>query len=360
MAQRARTIAELHYPAVCALLDDGHADFPKHFDICFKSQLSHGNIAETRLDQIRLNTQYLDAFENEPGTLEQVLVHEMTHVAQHYYRRIIGRWLVENPRPTRCWVEGLADYSCFRLGVTNGLHCVECNSVFAHYRDGYSCAAAFLLYLERTYAHAIVPELNTALRRGDYSDHFFFQMTGKDLATLWTEFRQTEPFTGGAARMLDLQQSLGFVNGKAPKDIERRIQSFVEAHADDYGKELIKEAGVQGHTARDIQTRLSLVDYFTQPGGSAEAFMISLQKKHELPGFRKGEHGTLSYMLSSRDLSVTFPTTRSFTASKRGETFVYHYTVYRDSERTGWTLQRAWLTNADGEIVRELSVRLGG
>lgn len=355
VAERARKIADLYYPAVCALLDDGHSDFPKQLDICF-TQIPNGNMAQTRLDQIRLNAQYLDEFKNEPGTLDQVLVHEMTHVAQHYYRPIIGRWLVDNPRPARFWVEGMADYVCFRLGVTNHLHCGECNAVFPHYKDGYSCAAAFLLYLERTYNRAMVPRLNTTLRRGGHSDGFFFQMTGKDLATLWTEFRQTPAFTRGAARMLDLQHSLGFVDGKAPKDIEQRLKSFMEAHGDEPARELIKDARVQGQTANDIQTRLSLVYYFTQPGGTAEAFMLRLRKHHELPGFSKGEHGTLSYTLSSRDLSVTFPVTRAFTASKHGETSIYHYTVYRGAEDTGWQLQRAWQTGADDTVVTEFPV----
>jgi hypothetical protein len=352
VAERARKIADHHYPATCALLNDGHSDFPKQFDICF-TQVASGNMAETRLDQIRLNAQYLDEFENETGTLEQVVVHEMTHVAQHYYRPIIGRWLVNNPRPARFWVEGMADYVCFRLGATNHLHCEECNAVFPHYKDGYSCAAAFLLYLEQTYNRALVPQLNAALRRGGHSDDFFFQMTGKDVEALWTEFRQTPAFTRGAARMLELQQTLGFVDGKAPKDIEQRLKSFMEAHADEPARELIKDARVQGQPPKDIQTRLSLAYYFTQPGGTAEVFMLRLQKQHELPGFLTGEHGTVSYELSSRDLSVAFPVTRSFTASKDGETAVYHYMVYRNSEETGWKLQRAWRTSADGTLLTE-------
>jgi hypothetical protein len=355
VAERARKIADLHYAAICALLDDGHSDFPKQFDICF-TQTANGNMAQTRLDQIRLNAEYLDEFENEPGTLDQVVVHEMTHVAQHYYRPIIGRWLINNPRPAKFWVEGMADYVCFRLSATNHLHCGECNSVFPHYKDGYSCAAAFLLYLERTYNRAIVPQLNAVLRRGDHSDDFFFQMTGKDLETLWTEFRQTPAFTRGAARMLDLQQTLGYVCGKAPKDIEQRLKSFMEAHADEPARELIKDARVQEQTPKDLQTRVSLVYYFTQPGGTAEAFMLRLQKQHELPGFSKGEHGTVSYALSSRDLSVTFPVTRSFTASKHGETSIYHYTVYRASEETDWKLQRAWRIRPDGAVLTEFPV----
>jgi len=84
--------------------------------------------------------------------------------------------------------------------------------------------------------------------------------------------------------------------------------------------------------------------------------MLRLQRQHQLPGFSKGEHGTVSYALSSRDLSVTFPVTRSFTASKHGETSIYHYTVYRASEEAGWKLQRAWQIQADGTAVTEFQL----
>ena len=348
VAENALKTAEATYPAICALLANGDSAAPRQFDILFKPKLPGGELAVTRLDQILLNTQYLQEFEDERAVFEEVLVHEMTHVAQHYYRRIIGHWLVANPRPPVYWVEGIADYICFKLGFTNGMHCAECNSVFPSYREGYSCAGAFLLYLEQAYNPNIVPQLDAILRAGRYSDDFFFQATGKDLARLWAEFRQTSAFTPSAARMLQLQEKLGFVKGKAPKDIEQRLDTYLEAHGDDKTKTITGWAHVPGLAKGEVQPRLAIIYYFTQPGGSSEAFISNLQEKQQLPGFANGEHGTLKSFLGARDLNVTFPATRSFTASKQGEASIYHYTVYRASEEDGWRLLRAWRTNPKG------------
>src|SRR5262249_30156164 len=51
-AERARAIANEMYPTVCALLADGHSDFPQQFDICFKQKLSKGHSGETRMTRI--------------------------------------------------------------------------------------------------------------------------------------------------------------------------------------------------------------------------------------------------------------------------------------------------------------------
>src|SRR6266446_1971946 len=44
---------------------------------------------------------------------------------------------------------------------------------------------------------------------------------------------------------------------------------------------------------KDVQSRLASICYFTQPGGTAEAFMTNLQRKEELPGFPKANMGRL-------------------------------------------------------------------
>jgi hypothetical protein len=79
----------------------------------------------------------------------------MTHVAQRY------AW----GAPSH-WTEGIADYISSKLGCTNDSSCAECSRASPHYRAGYSCAAAFLLYVEATYNSNVVRELHTALRRG--------------------------------------------------------------------------------------------------------------------------------------------------------------------------------------------------
>jgi hypothetical protein len=268
LAERVRQVGNEMYPKVCALLADGNSDFPRRFDICLKKRVENGHSGETRITHIYLNAGYLDQFKNDPAALDQLVVHEMAHVAQHYYRPILGGWVVLDSHPPFGWEEGMADYVCFKLGETNGLDCPQCGFEFPHYRNGYSCAGAFLLYLDTTYNSNIVRQLNTVLRQGKYSDRFFIKATGKELAELWAEFQRTPAFTPNASRMLELQQTLGFADGRPPKDVEHRFKMFVYQHTDTLTKDLLKSARVTGLAPEDIQTRMAVFLYFTQPGGT--------------------------------------------------------------------------------------------
>jgi hypothetical protein len=356
LSERARRIAQEMYPKICAELADSKGSFPERFDIVMEAHLRSGNLGQTRIRRIILNEDYLEQFEHEPGLLESVLVHEMVHVAQHYSRPLIGHWLVVDHHPPVYWVEGIADYICIKLAHTNAWSCAECGLAYPHYRNGYSCAGAFLLYLECAYNPAIARKLNAALRDGHYAEDFFVRMTGKELPTLWAEFQKTPAFTPSAERMLRLQKELGFVNGTPPKDIEQRLKEFVKAHTDTRTMELMGYAEMPGIKQGDLQSRLALICYFAQPGGSAEGYMVGLQDRYELPGFCEGEHGTLNSFLNSRSLNGSFPAARSFTATKQGDASTYHYTVLRQSVDNPWSLQRAWRTAPDGSVAEEYCI----
>jgi hypothetical protein len=119
---------------------------------------------------------------------------------------------------------------------------------------------------------------------------------------------------------------------------------------------VIKRAYIPGLAAGDIQTRLAMVGYFTQPGGTAESYMVSLEQRDQLPGFAKGQHGSLTGILGPRDLNLVFPGVRSFTAIKKGDPSTYHYTVSRPTEVSAWKLLRAWRTDAEGRVAEEYGV----
>jgi hypothetical protein len=357
LAERARQVGNTMYPEVCALLGDGGEDFPRHFDVEFKRRLPKGNAADAPIGRIRLNAQYADEFRRKAGQFEQVVIHELTHVAQRYWQPIVGRWLSYSHDPPTYWVEGIADYVSFKLGGTNGWRCAHCDFLYPDYRNGYSCAGAFLLHLERTYNSNIVRQLNTRLRHGGYSEAFFLNATGKELPELWAEFRQTPAFTPDAARMLELQQALGYVNGKPPKHLAQRLDTLAEQRTDAFTRDLLKSARIWGQKVPDLQGRMALYLYFTQPGGSAEAFLVQLKKDGKVPGFVEGEKGTLSGFLSASNLTTSYPVTRSFTATKQGNSSLYHYEVARASAGGEWHLQRAWRTDPEGVIAEEFSVR---
>ena len=352
-AEHVRQTAEEMYPKVCALLADGDSAFPTRFDIVFKERLERDRLGETRLTEIRLNASYLEHFREEPGILDDLLVHEMAHVAQHYLRPIIGHWLAWTPRAAFCWHEGIADYVCFKLGQINPGHCAECSPLYPHFRNGYSCAGAFLMFVEQNFDPKIVPRLNTALLKGTYKDEFFLQATGKALPELWKEFQKTTAFTPNAARMLELQEQLGYRNGQPPPDINKRLQRYQEEHLDSRTQELMQYAHLPGLKKGDPQVRLAVMFYFTQPGGSAERFMVDLLEKDSLPGFAEGEPGQLKAFFNQRILNPTFPVTRTFAGTKRGDSSTYHYTVVRPSVEAGWKIEMAWRTTPDRTVAEE-------
>jgi hypothetical protein len=85
-------------------------------------------------------------------------------------------------------------------------------------------------------------------------------------------------------------------------------------------------------------------------------YLVGLKNDNKVPGFLKGEHGTLNYFLKSTDLDSTFPITRLFTATKQGDSSTYHYSVFRASLESGWKLQRAWRTSPDGKVAEEYPI----
>jgi Peptidase of plants and bacteria len=354
-AGHVRKVGNQMYPQVCALLSDGKTSFPLHFDVWLKPKLPKGNPGETRMSGIFLDTSYLKNGEDDLRYFDHVLIHELAHVAQHYSRPIVGSWVVYTSRPPNCWQEGIADYVYFKLCETNDQPC-GCGLRFPHYLSGYSCAAAFLLYLENTYSSNVVRQLNAVLRRGDYSDEFFLKTTGKKLPDLWAEFQQTSAFTLNAARMLELQKTLGYVDGKPPKDIVSRFQSFINQATNAATKEMLRLSSLSFLKKGHETTGLAAFLYFSQPGGTPETYVISLQQENRLPGIDNAQETELSSRLKLSDMDPKYPCARNFTATRRGDPFTYHYAVFSPSPNADWKLQRAWRTSPDGALLEEYSV----
>jgi hypothetical protein len=164
LAEQARQIGNEMYPQVLAVLGADTSKVPQQFDIIFTKHLKPNDWGRTRGRRIQLNA---DWFEKNPDKLDGTLVHEMAHLTQgiHWYRPFNTAW--------KCWMEGIPDYVRYKLGYTNGWWCPECSFVYPHYSYGYSCAGAFLLFVDQTYSSNVVRQLNTELQRRVYSDKFF-------------------------------------------------------------------------------------------------------------------------------------------------------------------------------------------
>jgi hypothetical protein len=252
LAERARQIGNDVYPQILALLDDGKSELPQQLDIVFLEHVGRPRFdaGEEPWGVACRKTAFLNAgwLCDHPEDLDPVLVHEMAHVAQNYpllayrhaWQSYAHYFAFKAAHPFRpypadepsYWTEGMADYVCAKLGHTNISNCPQCNARYPRYTTGYGCAAAFLLYLDDAYGPNVSRQLNAVLRRGTYADRFFAEATGKPLDELWSDFQTTGAYTPIAAEYNELDQALGYIKGKPPKDLPLRLEKYFAKHPD--------------------------------------------------------------------------------------------------------------------------------
>ncbi|MBA4149371.1 MAG: hypothetical protein H0X66_14750 [Verrucomicrobia bacterium] len=399
-AERARELGNEVYPKIVALLSDGSAGSPEQVDVRFKKRFSiffrYDHTGKERLGfvtarskTVYINTTLLaDLIKSSGRNLPQddfllfdkVFNHELVHVAQHYPSSTF--------RNHRHWAEGIPDYVRYKLGDTNGWRCAECSAEFPHYTSGYTCAGAFLLYVDELHGADVIRQMNTELRHGTYSDDFFVRATGKSLDELWTGFQARPEFKPIAAQLYELQKALGYVNAKPPRRVEAQFKKHMAKHPQaaainrsfehitfTYGSKQFSafaqnqtrspRATTDHNLARTTQQfaripinlRMQLFLYIAQPGGSAESFFVNLRKQ-ELPGdFNEGDTVTSSFSLNLNEVnSGSYSNSRTFVLKKNSDPSNYNYTVARDSKGADWKLQKAWRSSADGQVVEEFEI----
>ena len=365
LAERAREIGNENYPKILPLLADDPASLPQHFDIIFRQHLHLPQFGRQEPPgYVTGATIYLDAdvftsptnsdwIGNDPTDFAKVLVHEMAHVAQDYGFKTVPEY----------WREGMADFVRYKLGFTNSYRCPECAEEFPDYTSGYTCAGAFLLYLDANYGTNLVRQLNSELRHGTYSDAFFAKMTGKSLNELWLQFQTTPPYTPVAARINKLRAALGYKDSKPPQNVAARLKALIDNQPEGA---CINEwlAGVATRPKRDRQsfndlaflTRIYL--YFTQPGGTPFKYLAQLKNGGKLPGISKDDHGHIDEFLTFNDLNpAAYGNSRTFHCHTKGDSNTYSYTIARQTQNDAWKLQRAWKTDENNQLVEEYQVR---
>ena len=103
-------------------------------------------------------------------------------------------------------------------------------------------------------------------------------------------------------------------------------------------------------------TGLAAFLYFTQPSGTPETYLVSLQRENRLPGIDNAQETELRSRLKLSDMDPKFPCVRPFIATRRGDPFTYHYNVFSPSPNANWKVQRAWRTSPDGALLEEYNV----
>jgi Peptidase of plants and bacteria len=360
LAARSRRLGNEVYPQILTLLGGDRSRLSQHFDIVFKKRLksmesrpSHEVIPGMEYRLPFFNAKILlsaDWLATRPEDLDMILVHEMAHSAQDYKWR---RWSKTPPY----WREGIADYVCYKLGYTNANRCAECSQEFPDYTSGYTCAGAFLLYIDAAYGSNVISQLNQEIRRGRYSDAFFFKATGKRLDELWNDFKGTPAFTPIAAEISKLHETLGFVDGKPPADLQRHFEAYLKQRTNDIN-EIHRVLGyAHGNPPKDFLVRYELGLFMGQPAGmltrEAGEFMINQQRNGELPGFLKTD--PIQFGMPDGANSDEYPIRRTFHCSKNGDSSLYNYTIFRSSKTSAWELKKAWRTGK-GHLLEEFHV----
>jgi hypothetical protein len=97
---------------------------------------------------------------------------------------------------------------------------------------------------------------------------------------------------------------------------------------------------------------------------TAEAgqMLLQLRGNNHLPGVSKDEHGRLDseivpMMVSNKLVIVSYPVQRTFHLVKEGETSTNNYILVKQSKDSEWKLQKAWLTDSNGQLIKEWPVQ---
>ncbi len=173
------------YPKIVAYLPSEGYEAPAKFKVIFKPGRGVADTAGTRVNG------YLTWLRKEKnGEAVGAFVHEAVHVVQQY-----GRARRNNPdaKSNPGWlVEGIADY--FRWykfePQTHGAEISQRGLARARYDGSYRPTANFLNWVSGKYDADLVPQLNAAMRAGNYTTNLWTQYTGKtapDLGVEWLD-----------------------------------------------------------------------------------------------------------------------------------------------------------------------------
>jgi hypothetical protein len=366
LAARARTLANASYPQIYRALNDPNAQQIPPIDIIFRKDLARHHkqsVKRATQNMPKIQNYYpsgvaigrkvfldTDTFIKETEQLDSVLIHEMAHVAQGYnwYRRLTMPYY---------WHEGIAEAMIFKIEnvtIPKNRPC-KCSAVCPHYKSGYFCAAAFLLYLEKTYDPQFISRLNAALRDGSYSDKSFAQFTGRTLEQLWSEFLQSPNFTPMAAKINSIYAELGYREGKPPSDVKARFKLWLAKQPN--GSEISRIlSDSHDRPVTDIQALVTTAVYFIGPGG-AMIEAVHLQDEGHLPGIVKDDKAEIWETSSMVDLDLQEnPSPHEIRALKRGDPSIYHYQFIRPCQECPWILNKAWRTDSQNHLVQEYTV----
>ena len=176
------------YPTIVDLMSEtGYTPLAK-VSLRYRNDMPKNIPASASLFRINLNAPW---FRNQlAGEAKGSVVHELVHIVQGYGR--IRRNNPEAAKKTPSWVvEGLADYVRWFLyePETGGAKLSKAQLARAKHDASYRTSANFIDWVSRTHDKDLPWKLNSAARKGQYSDSLWEKFTGKTVDQLANEWR---------------------------------------------------------------------------------------------------------------------------------------------------------------------------
>jgi hypothetical protein len=172
-AEKVANICTRAYPMINDELKSDGFKPPTVVTMVLKS--SYRGVAFASGGRITGSVKYFQDHPDDVGAM----VHETSHVVQHYNGRGNPGWLVE----------GVSDYVRFFKFEPGKIGRI--NAARAHYNGSYRVTAAFLAYVTEKYDKQLVPKLNKVMREGRYKKEIFKELTGKTVEELDGEWVAT-------------------------------------------------------------------------------------------------------------------------------------------------------------------------
>ncbi len=172
-AARSKAAGEKYYATIGKLLPTDGFTPADHVTITFKPM---DGVAYTQNLDVTCAAPYFSGHPKDVGAI----IHELTHVVQHYTTGDQPGWLVE----------GIADWvRWYNWEPANRRP--HADPATAKYDGSYQVTAEFLNWASAKYDHRLVQQLNNALRKGYYRERLWEQYTGHPLAKLGDEWQKS-------------------------------------------------------------------------------------------------------------------------------------------------------------------------
>ena len=168
--QHAQSLCEEWFSVLCAHLATEEWKPPQKIRLVMKRELEVPGYTSGRT--ITVSAKWINEHPDDFG----LVIHELTHIIQNYPPGQPG-WLVE----------GVADYVRY-WKYEPEMPRRRIDDKRARYTDSYYTSAAFLAWTAHRYDRRLLRRLDSALRKGEYKDELFEEITGKPLDKLWEEF----------------------------------------------------------------------------------------------------------------------------------------------------------------------------